>query len=192
MSSCGPVKFAGACLANGTFLERPRLPEIRYVAPCQPYRGPVVDAEPEDFPWAPAKRMRLTAETDEEVKRQRFIRLWKVSLEKHFASCPLCKEFLMASDPLGSLTHTFHMVSPSTFSVRYWGMMSFVKWCQRSGVDVEFSEDRWYSFASAYHTHCTTVASAISSLNFVGGFTRMQELIKIAASKRIIGASSET
>ena len=35
------------------------------------------------------------------------------------------------------------------------------------------------------------MASAISALNFVGGFTRLDELVRIAASKRIIGASSE-
>jgi hypothetical protein len=187
---CGPLRFSGLDLLRPP---APVFPTLRHVDRCAPFEstthGQLDEAVLTGF--APVKRAKLSGELDDELKRQRFVRLWHALLLKYFPDTPLVKEFSSSLDPLKSLGHTLHLSSPATLSVRYSGIQNFVKWSLKHDEEVLFDESHLYKFASAYHSHASSVSSAISALNFVGGISGSNSLLVIAGSKRLLGASNE-
>ena len=132
-----------------------------------------------------------------DAKKDRFVRLWMKLVLTQFPESALGQELQNTDDKVRSMQHTLFQRTGNTLSQRWSAVNSLARWIKKN-LKVEdefrFTEDRVYRFATSWHRHGTTVDSAISGINFVGGIVKGkigQQLLDVAASDRVKGAASE-
>jgi len=144
----------------------------------------------------PARKLARVGKTEEEdVRKAKYIRSWKVFIETYIPTCKAAEQMEHAIDPMASLRHTLYERSANTLSTRLSGIQNVIKWqlehFDQDNTQVSFSEPSLYRFAGAWHKHPSTVASAIGAVKFAGGVFEDKCLLDAALSGRVAGAAAE-
>ena len=140
----------------------------------------------------PAKFRKLGECEEDAAKKLRLVRKWQLLISNRFAHTALAQTLGESDNAVGSLSHTLGNKSSSTLAVRLSAVNGIIKWLEKHIGEFRcFTENDVYAFAKAWHRHPTTVSSAISGLNLLGGLLPDQSILDIAGSWRIQGAASE-
>jgi hypothetical protein len=142
----------------------------------------------------PHMKVRMRPSIREDDRRRMAVTAWKDTLLSDFPMASTSVQMLEAADDqmrMQIMRHSVFKKSTNTLCTRLSGLRRVKSWLDKHDR-LTLSEPSLYKFAAAVHTHATSVASAISALNFVGGTFGCSDLFAITQSRRVAGASAES